>query len=76
MIPICKKQMPWLKSQEWARSIKIMLIVALNRAMDFDDLLLKTNELLTRFPEVLAKYQNRFRYILVDEYQDTNHPNT
>ena len=32
-------------------------------AMDFDDLLLKTNELLTRFPEVLAKYQNRFRYI-------------
>lgn len=42
-------------------------------AMDFDDLLLKTNELLTRFPDVLAKYQNRFRYILVDEYQDTNH---
>ncbi len=42
-------------------------------AMDFDDLLLKTNELLTRFPEVLARYQDRFRYILVDEYQDTNH---
>ncbi len=42
-------------------------------AMDFDDLLLRTNELLTRFPEVLAKYQDRFRYILVDEYQDTNH---
>jgi DNA helicase II / ATP-dependent DNA helicase PcrA len=42
-------------------------------AMDFDDLLLKTNELLTRFPEVLAKYQQRFQYILVDEYQDTNH---
>ncbi|PKD19333.1 ATP-dependent DNA helicase [Salegentibacter salinarum] len=42
-------------------------------AMDFDDLLLKTNELLNRFPEVLHKYQNRFRYILVDEYQDTNH---
>ncbi len=42
-------------------------------AMDFDDLLLRTNELLARFPEVLAKYQNRFRYILVDEYQDTNH---
>ncbi|WP_413512896.1 ATP-dependent helicase [Myroides odoratus] len=41
-------------------------------AMDFDDLLLKTNELLTRFPAVLAKYQDRFRYILVDEYQDTN----
>lgn len=42
-------------------------------AMDFDDLLLRTNELLTRFPEVLAKYQSRFKYILVDEYQDTNH---
>lgn len=42
-------------------------------AMDFDDLLLKTNELLNRFPEALAKYQDRFRYILVDEYQDTNH---
>ena len=42
-------------------------------AMDFDDLLLKTNELLNRFPDVLAKYQDRFRYILVDEYQDTNH---
>ena len=42
-------------------------------AMDFDDLLLRTNELLARFPEVLAKYQDRFRYILVDEYQDTNH---
>lgn len=42
-------------------------------AMDFDDLLLKTNELLTRFPDVLSKYQHRFQYILVDEYQDTNH---
>jgi DNA helicase-2/ATP-dependent DNA helicase PcrA len=42
-------------------------------AMDFDDLLLRTNELLTRFPDVLSKYQQRFRYILVDEYQDTNH---
>ncbi|MEE9349090.1 MAG: UvrD-helicase domain-containing protein [Flavobacteriaceae bacterium] len=42
-------------------------------AMDFDDLLLRTNELLSRFPDVLAKYQDRFRYIMVDEYQDTNH---
>jgi DNA helicase-2/ATP-dependent DNA helicase PcrA len=41
--------------------------------MDFDDLLLRTNELLNRHPDVLAKYQDRFRYILVDEYQDTNH---
>jgi DNA helicase II / ATP-dependent DNA helicase PcrA len=43
-----------------------------NGAMDFDDLLFKMYELLTRFPEVLAKYQHRFRYILIDEYQDTN----
>ena len=42
-------------------------------AMDFDDLLLRTNEVLARFPDVLAKYQDRFRYIMVDEYQDTNH---
>ena len=42
-------------------------------AMDFDDLLLRTNELLNRFPEVLVRYQERFKYILVDEYQDTNH---
>ena len=43
-----------------------------NGAMDFDDLLLKMYTLLTHFPESLAKYQNRFRYILIDEYQDTN----
>jgi DNA helicase-2/ATP-dependent DNA helicase PcrA len=42
-------------------------------AMDFDDLLLKTNELFFRNPKILAKYQSKFRYIMVDEYQDTNH---
>ena len=42
-------------------------------SMDFDDLLLRTNQLLSQYPAVLAKYQDRFRYILVDEYQDTNH---
>lgn len=41
-------------------------------AMDFDDLLFKTNILLRDHPEVLYKYQNKFKYILVDEYQDTN----
>ena len=41
-------------------------------AMDFDDLLMITVELLGAFPEVLAQYQARFRYVLVDEYQDTN----
>lgn len=42
-------------------------------AMDFDDLLVRTLELLRTCPEVLDKYQERFRYISVDEYQDTNH---
>jgi DNA helicase II / ATP-dependent DNA helicase PcrA len=42
-------------------------------AMDFDDLLLNTNILFRDFPEVLNTYQNKFRYILVDEYQDTNY---
>jgi DNA helicase II / ATP-dependent DNA helicase PcrA len=41
-------------------------------AMDFDDLLFNTNILLRDFPDVLLKYQNKFRYIMVDEYQDTN----
>ena len=43
-----------------------------NGAMDFDDLLLNTNILFKDFPDVLARYQAQFRYILVDEYQDTN----
>lgn len=43
-----------------------------NGAMDFDDLLLNTNILMRDRPDVLAKYQEQFRYILVDEYQDTN----
>jgi DNA helicase-2/ATP-dependent DNA helicase PcrA len=43
-----------------------------NGAMDFDDLLLKMYDLLHGFPEVLHKYQHKFKYVLVDEYQDTN----
>ncbi len=43
-----------------------------NNAMDFDDLIVKTVELFKSCPEVLEQYQNRFRYIMVDEYQDTN----
>ncbi|GAB3007275.1 3'-5' exonuclease [Niabella terrae] len=43
-----------------------------NGAMDFDDLLLKFYELLKNFPESLSKYQHKFRYIMIDEYQDTN----
>lgn len=43
-----------------------------SNALDFDDLLLKTVELFKAWPEVLESYQDRFRYIMVDEYQDTN----
>ena len=42
-------------------------------AMDFDDLILKTVEVLQRFPEAKARFRSRFRHVLVDEYQDTNH---
>jgi len=45
----------------------------LSGAMDFDDLLLKTNLLFRDHPEILARYQERFDYVLVDEYQDTNY---
>ncbi|MDD4753116.1 MAG: UvrD-helicase domain-containing protein, partial [Desulfitobacteriaceae bacterium] len=47
--------------------------LAVNNALDFDDLINKTVELFTQYPEVLTYYQKKFRYILVDEYQDTNH---
>lgn len=43
-----------------------------NNALDFDDLLLKTVELFRKYPEVLEKYQERFKYIHIDEFQDTN----
>ena len=46
--------------------------MAVNNALDFDDLLLKTVQLFQTQPDVLAYYQDRFRYIMVDEYQDTN----
>ena len=44
-----------------------------NEAMDFDDLLMNVVLIFQRFPEVLTKYQNRWQYLLIDEYQDTNH---
>ena len=47
--------------------------LAANNAMDFDDIIKKTVELLEKEPDVLSYYQNRFRYISVDEYQDTNY---
>lgn len=48
-------------------------ILESNHALDFDDLLSKTVLLFEKIPQILEKYQNRFQYILIDEYQDTNH---
>jgi DNA helicase-2/ATP-dependent DNA helicase PcrA len=48
-------------------------LLAQNRALDFDDLLMRTVELMRRHPDVLARLRQRFQYILIDEYQDTNH---
>lgn len=45
----------------------------LAEALDFDDIIMKTVEVFQTYPEILEKYQNLFRYIMVDEYQDTNH---
>jgi DNA helicase-2/ATP-dependent DNA helicase PcrA len=44
-----------------------------NEALDFDDLIMETVKLFKKSPEILGKYQEKFKYILVDEYQDTNH---
>lgn len=44
-----------------------------NNGLDFDDLIMLTVRLLREYPEILEKYQDRFKYILIDEYQDTNH---
>lgn len=52
---------------------ELQLRLARANAMDFDDLLIKAYELLAKHPDVLDKYQERFRQISVDEYQDTNH---
>ena len=54
-------------------SIKFMKKdVKKSSALDFDDLLLKTYELFEENPDILLKYQEKFKYILIDEYQDTN----
>ena len=71
------------ETKEYDQSIKMPLISVIYKeytkrcflagAMDFDDLLMKTNVLFRNHPDILAKYQRMFNYILVDEYQDTNH---
>jgi DNA helicase-2/ATP-dependent DNA helicase PcrA len=81
IVPASYTQIPEI--YEYDQSIKMPLIGQIYKeyakrcfmsgAMDFDDLLMKTNILFRNHPEVLAKYQEMFQYILVDEYQDTNH---
>ena len=62
------------KRPEMARIYKTYAARCFNAgAMDFDDLLYQTNVLLRDFPDVLSYYQQKFRYVLVDEYQDTNY---
>ena len=51
---------------------KYLELLKENNSVDFDDLLLKPVELFKKYPDILERYQNRFQYILVDEYQDTN----
>lgn len=67
------------ESSDWADRITARVFPAYQEllrshdAFDFDDLLVKPVELLLRFPDVLAEYRERFSFLLVDEYQDTNH---
>lgn len=62
-------------AQEIAASVYSLYVKLLRQAaaFDFDDLLLETAKLFKKYPDVLKKWQQQFRYILVDEYQDTNH---
>lgn len=61
------------KQQLYGRAYKeYQIALKKNNALDFDDLIVKTVELFQNYPEVLDYYQERFKYIMVDEYQDTN----
>lgn len=62
----------YLKKKISAAYAEYQLTLKKNNALDFDDLIVKTVELFKSCPEVLENYQNRFQYIMVDEYQDTN----
>ncbi len=62
----------YIKKRISAAYAEYQLALKKNNALDFDDLIVKTVELFKSCPEVLENYQNRFQYIMVDEYQDTN----
>ncbi|MFG6368306.1 MAG: UvrD-helicase domain-containing protein [Lachnospiraceae bacterium] len=62
----------YFKKRISAAYTEYQLTLKKNNALDFDDLIGKTVELFKKCPDILENYQNRFRYIMVDEYQDTN----
>lgn len=62
----------YIKKRISAAYAEYQLTLKKNNALDFDDLIVKTVELFQSCPDVLENYQNRFQYIMVDEYQDTN----
>ena len=74
---ISELEYPQYAKGNWQKNVAQIYLdyqrfLAQNQAVDFDDLLFKVIDIFRKFPEVLGKYQNKFQYILVDEYQDTN----
>jgi DNA helicase-2/ATP-dependent DNA helicase PcrA len=67
-VPAFKKEIYQAYHQEYQQHLKAV------NALDFEDMLLLTIKLFERFPEVLAKYQDKLRYVMIDEFQDTNNP--
>ncbi len=62
------------KEVVWQAYTKYEQRLSQNNAIDFDDILIKTLQILQWYPEILDAYQNRYQYLMVDEYQDTNRP--
>ena len=75
---ISKLEYPQYARSPWQKTVAqtyldYQQLLSHNDAVDFDDLIFKTVVLFKRFPEILGQYQNRYPYLLIDEYQDTNH---
>jgi len=62
------------KEVVWQAYTKYEQRLTQNNAIDFDDILIKTLQILQSYPQILDAYQNRYQYLMVDEYQDTNKP--
>lgn len=75
---ISEMEYPQYATGSWQKTVSRIYLeyqkfLRQNQAVDFDDLIFRVIDLFKKFPEVLGKYQNKYRHILVDEYQDTNH---